>query len=91
MCTAGSASCYPASEILGFGRAYVAVSVESSLSEGSFISEAAERGRDLRTSMAEAVMGENFDFVRRISDGFGNTTYMYGYGQKTFTARADGS
>ncbi len=91
MCTAGSASCYPASEILGFGRAYIAVGVESSLSEGSFISEAAERGRDLRTSMAETVMGENFDFVRRISDGFGNTTYMYGYGQKTFTARADGS
>jgi|GEM_PF-1070012 len=91
MCSLAPESFYNASEILGYGNAYIPVGVESSLSDSVYVSDAATGGRDLRTSMAEAVMGENFDFVRRISDGFGNITYMYGYGQKTFTAGADGS
>ena len=90
-CRLTSDSYYLSSEILGYGRALIPVNVQSQLAEKAFISDAASGGRELRTSMAEVVMGENFDFVRRISDGFGNITYMYGYGQKSFTANADGS
>ncbi len=43
-----------------------------------------------RLDVAEKVFGDTFDFVRRIEDGFGNITYMYGYGAKTLTLRADG-
>lgn len=33
-------------------------------------------------TIAKNIFGDNFDFVRKISDSFGNETYMYGYGQK---------
>ena len=49
-----------------------------------------ERERSVR-EMAESIFGENFDFVRRITDSFGNITYMYGYGEKTLTCLTDGS
>ena len=91
MCEKSSDSYYFASDILGYGKAFIPVDVESSLTEKAYVTDAAAGGRELRNSMAEAVMGENFDFVRRISDGFGNIIYMYGYGQKTFSASADGS
>jgi len=32
--------------------------------------------------VAKNIFGDNFDFVRNISDSFGNKTYMYGYGQR---------
>ncbi len=41
-------------------------------------------------ALTESLFGENLDFVRRITDNFGNVTYMYGYGQKTFTHQVDG-
>lgn len=91
MSTLDSDSYYLSSDILGAGNAFLPVSVQSQLSELTYVTDAAVGGRDLRNSMAEVVMGENFDFVRRIIDGFGNITYMYGYGQKNFTAFADGS
>ena len=40
--------------------------------------------------MAESIFGENFDFVRRITDSFGNVTYMYGFGEKTLTCLTEG-
>lgn len=46
--------------------------------------------QSVRQALAEALFGENLDFVRRITDNFGNVTYMYGYGQKTFTQQVDG-
>ncbi len=49
-----------------------------------------EADSSLRSRMAESIFGETFDFVRRISDSFGNITYMYGYGEDTFYAGTDG-
>ncbi len=40
--------------------------------------------------VAESVFGETVDFVRRITDDFGNVTYLYGYGQKSLTCNAGG-
>ena len=42
-------------------------------------------------ALAEAVFGDTFDFVRKISDNFGNTTYMYSFGAKRLVISADGS
>ena len=41
--------------------------------------------------VAEAIFGDTFDFVRKITDSFGNETYMYGYGQKRLSVNIDGS
>jgi len=41
--------------------------------------------------LAEEVFGDTFVFVRKISDKFGNTTYMYSYGAKRLAILADGS
>lgn len=42
------------------------------------------------SEMAEGIFGDTLDFVRKISDGFGNDTYMYGYGQKRLSVYANG-
>ncbi|NCB42079.1 MAG: hypothetical protein EOM59_05615 [Clostridia bacterium] len=52
--------------------------------------ESEEASKSVRKALAESLFGENFDFVRRITDNFGNVTYMYGYGQKTLTNYIDG-
>ena len=80
---------YPAGEILGGdSMALLPLSEESILDTGVYSCETDEAER-LR--MAEYIFGDTFDFVRRISDSFGNITYMYGYGQKTFSVYTDGS
>ena len=80
---------YPAGDILGGeSMALLPLSARSGLARGRFTPKADE---DERLHMAEAVFGDTFDFVRRISDSFGNVTYMYGYGQKTFSSSIDGS
>ncbi len=43
-----------------------------------------------RSDMAEGIFGDTLDFVRKISDGFGNETYMYGYGQKRLSIYTNG-
>jgi len=75
----------------GSGKALIPLYTSSKLDYCEYRNEHDEGGRDLRSGMAEAVFGENFDFVRRLTDSFGNITYMYGYGQKVFIANADGS
>ncbi len=82
-------SLYPAGDILGGdSTALLPLSATSRLRAGSFTAEPDE---DRQIEMAEAVFGDTFDFVRRIEDSFGNVTYMYGYGQKTFSAYVDGT
>lgn len=78
--------CYTAEDMLGKGRALISLALESSLRTQSFTPEAAGRGDQI----AERIFGDTFDFVRRITDTYGNVTYMYGYGEKTFYAAADG-
>ena len=83
---------YAAGTILGGGsKALMPITSESNLVEITYENEYEEGGREQRVNMAEAVFGENFDFVRRMTDSFGNITYMYGYGQKVLTANIDGS
>ena len=41
--------------------------------------------------IAENIFSDTFDFVRKIKDGFGNETYMYGYGQKRLSINIDNS
>ncbi len=41
--------------------------------------------------IAENIFSDTFDFVRKITDSFGNETFMYGYGQKRLTINTDGS
>ncbi|MBO5518442.1 MAG: hypothetical protein J6A42_10250 [Firmicutes bacterium] len=63
----------------------------SALSQTAWESEASDDAERTGREMAESVFGENFDFVRRITDSFGNVTYMYGYGEKTLTCLTDGT
>lgn len=62
----------------------------SRLSKIYYKEESEEASESVKKALAESLFGENFDFVRRITDNFGNITYMYGYGQKTFTSYVDG-
>lgn len=41
--------------------------------------------------LAEKFFGENFDFVRKITEDTGKIIYMYGYGQKVLIVNTDGS
>ena len=84
-------SSYSASEILGgSGDALISLALASTLSEIPFENEAQDKGTSGRDRMAETLFGSTFDFVRRITDSYGNVTYMYGYGQKTFYASVSG-
>lgn len=83
---------YPADVILGSAsEALLPIVENSSLSDCRYAPELENSTEELGTAMAEAVFGDTFDFVRRITDDFGTVTYMYGYGQKTLTANSDGS
>jgi hypothetical protein len=87
----GGSVCYPAYTILGgTNRTLVPLSMESSLSECSYEPEGGADPARYFSTVAETIFGETFDFVRRITDGFGNITYMYGYGAKTFTVYSAG-
>ena len=87
----GSVSYYAADVLGGTSIAQIDLFYESDAARTSYVSEAAPAGEDYWTSAAEEIFGSNFDFVRRIGDGFGNITYMYGYGQKTLYLDAGGS
>ena len=79
---------YYAGDILGGGsNALISLSGESHLESLIFNAESDDQSR---REMAEAVFGDTFDFVRRITDSFGNNTYMYGYGQKTLSSNVSG-
>lgn len=77
---------YPASEILGGASdVYIPINMEINYYEGA-ASPYIAAGEEI----AETVFGDTFDFVRKISDTFGNVTYMYSYGAKRLTVSADG-
>lgn len=83
---------YTAGSMLGNeNTALLPLAVSYSVTETEGKSETAGDLEKAGREMAESVFGENFDFVRRITDSFGNVTYMYGYGEKTLTCLADGS
>lgn len=82
---------YTVGNILGGeNKQLVPLTAQSRLVPLSWRVESEETSQSVRQALAEALFGENFDFVRRITDNFGNVTYMYGYGQKTFTHQVDG-
>ena len=83
---------YTAGSMLGNeNMALLPLAATDSLAAVSRRTESAEEIERAGRDMAEAIFGENFDFVRRITDSFGNVTYMYGYGEKTLTCLAEGS
>ncbi len=74
----------------GDNTALIPLAVSSNLIPVEYYEESEEASENVRQALAESLFGENFDFVRRITDSFGNVTYMYGYGQKTFFTGIDG-
>ena len=83
--------CYTAGSMFGNENlSLLPLTDRSVLAEAGAKSEAAGDVEKAGREMAEYVFGENFDFVRRITDSFGNVTYMYGYGEKTLTCLASG-
>ncbi|MCF0151236.1 MAG: hypothetical protein HUJ80_07495 [Firmicutes bacterium] len=82
--------CYAGSDILGGGDALICLSAESSLAPAAYTAEGGGRYIQKGSTIAERIFGDTFDFVRRITDTYGNVTYMYGYGEKTFYASIAG-
>ena len=83
---------YTAGSMLGNDNmAILPLTGNNNLSAAAWESEGADDIERAGREMAESVFGENFDFVRRITDSFGNVTYMYGYGERTLTCLAEGS
>lgn len=83
-------SAWRADSMFGTGNNELLPVAMSSDAVGFEIRPEAYGDEDLAHSMAEDIFGDTFDFVRRISDSFGNVTYMYGYGERTFYAGTDG-
>ena len=84
-------NCYEVSRVLGVGEGGLfPLLSQTYLQEGS-CSESNNISAEEYTEIARIFFGDSFDFVRRISDSFGNHTFMYGFGQKTLTLGADGS
>ncbi len=79
-----------ADSMLGLGNDELLPLAMSSNAIGFEIRPEAYGDEYLAQDMAEDIFGDTFDFVRRISDSFGNVTYMYGYGEKSFYAGIDG-
>jgi hypothetical protein len=83
--------CYTAGSMFGNENLSLLPLTDSNvLADSAWRSEAASDVEKAGREMAESVFGENFDFVRRITDSFGNVTYMYGYGEKTLTCLKEG-
>ncbi|MDR1572312.1 MAG: hypothetical protein LBS32_07290 [Clostridiales Family XIII bacterium] len=71
----------------------VPLDMRSGLSETPYRSDmdGSLAGGDAITDMAKGFFGESFDFTRKITEGNGNTVYMYGYGEKVLIIHRDGS
>ena len=83
--------CYTAASLFGNDNlSLLPLRYASDLAETDRQSDAPSDVERAGLEMAEAVFGKNFDFVRRITDSFGNITYMYGYGEKTLTCLSSG-
>ena len=80
---------YTARDLLGVGSVFLPLGSFSELSEMPF--GAADGSKEVGTDAARAVFGDTFSFVRRITDSFGNVTYMYGYGEKNLYLYAEGA
>ena len=82
---------FTAGSMLGNSNlALLPLTSNATLAQTGWESEAAGDVEKAGRTMAESIFGENFDFVRRITDSFGNVTYMYGYGEKTLTCLTGG-
>ena len=83
---------FTAGSMLGNSNmAILPLTSSATLAPAAWESEAAGDVERAGRTMAESIFGENFDFVRRITDSFGNVTYMYGYGATVLTCYTDGS
>ncbi len=82
-------TCYYAGDIIGGScAALMPIETAGPLAPRSCSRE--DQSLEQRTRVAENVFGDTFDFVRRIADSFGNITYLYGYGQRSFRVPAGG-
>ena len=90
--SSANASYYSISEVMGVENTTM-IPWEASVGYGSLPWETERQRGDEEDvkKLAQSFFGENFDFIRRMTDTKGNVTYMYGYGQKTFITYADGS
>ena len=75
------------------GKAQIPLELRADLSEFNWEQEfrAGEESEEAVADMAKLFFGDRFDFVRRIEEGAGAVTYMYGYGERILTAAADGT
>ena len=90
--SSANASYYSISEVMGVENTTM-IPWEASVGYGALTWETERQRGDEEDvkKLAQSFFGENFDFIRRMTDTKGNVTYMYGYGQKTFITYADGS
>jgi len=85
-------SMYEIDKVLGVGEGItIPVSVKRKTEDILYSYEKYRDGSIALQVIAETVFGENFSFVRRINDSFGNLTYMYGFGEKTLSVGTDGT
>lgn len=83
--------CYKVSWVLGAGEnGLFPLLTQTWMNKGVYKQEGIFDSKEIY-ELAGLIFGDSLDFVRRISDGFGNYTFMYGYGQKTLTLGKDGS
>ena len=72
-------------------RTLVPLALTSALAKTSWEGETLVGDKGKAKDYAQTFFGENFDFVRKITERTGNRIYMYGYGQKVLTMNAAGS
>lgn len=83
---------YPISSYLGVENdTLVPLSVEVNLRSFPFRQDAYSYQTEKISTLAEKFFGENFDFVRKITEENGTIIYMYGYGQNVLIVNTDGS
>jgi len=69
-----------AKKIMGLGENYIPYAVDKKIKTASVTSKVLSDAES--ESLARILLGKTFDFARKVVDTVGNTTYMYGYGQK---------
>lgn len=85
---------YPVGSFIGIGvenTTLIPISLESNLQSFLYQQDAYIHQTDKINYLAEKFFGENFDFVRKITENNGTIIYMYGYGQKVLIVNTDGS
>ena len=85
---------YPLKQYVGNDfaeRIFIPSILETDLAPLNVSQDFGEEDEKASEEAARSFFSGNFDFVRKIEEKSGRIIYMYGYGEKTFTANTDGS